>query len=106
MTMISVFIMVLNIRSSPDSGVLNILLTLPLFMDASISCAALFTDSFEHVPLRNGEEVQPAARILPDSIMNDNASRSYMTGNWKDGMADNSTTSVDNQLMALMLIVA
>ena len=106
MTMISVFIMILNIRSSPDAGVINILATLPFFMDASISCAALFTDSFEHVPLRSGQEVQPAARILPDSIMQDSGSRTYMTGNWKDGMADNATTSVDNQLMALMLIVA
>lgn len=106
MSMISVFIMVLNIRNSPEAGVVNILATLPFFIDASISCAALFTDSFEHVPLRNGEEVQPAARILPHSIMSDSGARTYMTGNWKDGMADNTTTSVDNQLMALMLIVA
>jgi hypothetical protein len=38
--------------------------------------------------------------------MRNNSSREYMTGNWKDRMADNTTTSVDNQLMSLMLIVA
>jgi hypothetical protein len=29
-----------------------------------------------------------------------------MTGNWKDGMADNTTTSIENQILALGLIAA
>jgi hypothetical protein len=54
MAIVSVFIMILNVRNSPNAGLINILAMLPFLMDGTISLAALFTDSFEHVPLRLG----------------------------------------------------
>ena len=38
----------------------------------------------------------PSSRFLPSAITSDNRSKAYMTGNWKDGMGDNTTTSIDN----------
>ena len=46
MAMMTVFVLLLNVRNSPTAGVTNILAAMPFFMDAAISCASLFTDSF------------------------------------------------------------